>query len=349
VITHGSLAGSPWTRSLDIAKGSGVGNLAANVVTTAKLADAAVIPAKIATATILTANILDTAVDEAELATSAASARTLAANSIDTPQLQVDSVDARVIANNAVTNAKVAPGAVGTSEIIDGSVTAGKWAASAISTRTIVDDEVLTDHIGPSAVIAGKFAPNTLAPTDFDNNVLPAGTILPFAYAEADLSVWYPCDGRLYNHNILTNLYAACGWTYGSGVWEGITYPKVPDFQGRAVFGAGGQYAQGVDDGAAVANRKPKHSHSVHATLTSTGSSHAHFVSTAVTVDLGKGGGGVTPLAGMPWREYRGLSTVGSPGGQGNHSHTFTGNFGDTAGPLDSPAFQVLKYHIKVI
>ncbi len=81
--------------------------IAANAVTTVKIADAAVTTAKIADAAVTTVKLADNAVSTVKIADAA----------VTTPK----------IADNAVTSAKIADNAVTSAKIVDGSVRAGEF------------------------------------------------------------------------------------------------------------------------------------------------------------------------------------------------------------------------------
>lgn len=83
------------------------------------------------------------------------------------------------------------------------------------------------------------------------------------------------CDGSAISRTTYSALYAILGTAYGAG--DGSTTFNLPDLRGRVIVGmASGGHASvnalGLNDGAALANRTPKHSHTNGLTLPT----HAH-------------------------------------------------------------------------
>lgn len=72
-------------------------------------------------------------------------------------------------------------------------------------------------------------------------NVLPAGTILPFAGAVAPEG-WLICDGQAISRTEYSDLYESIGTLWGTG--DGSTTFNLPDLEGR--------FLRGADNGAAV-------------------------------------------------------------------------------------------------
>ena len=75
---------------------------------------------------------------------------------------------------------------------------------------------------------------------------------------------WLLCDGTAVSRTTYSALFAAIGTAYGPG--DGTTTFNLPDFRGRAPIGVGTHAevnARGMNDGVAVANRRPRHKHTV--------------------------------------------------------------------------------------
>src|SRR5262249_52748448 len=91
------------------------------------------------------------------------------------------------------------------------------------------------------------------------------GVIQMWSGASAPNSDWLVCDGAAYSRSVYSALFAVVGTTYGAG--DGSTTFNVPDVRGRVAAGyaASGGHSDvatlGLNDGSALANRRPKHNH----------------------------------------------------------------------------------------
>jgi microcystin-dependent protein len=98
------------------------------------------------------------------------------------------------------------------------------------------------------------------------NVVSPTGTITSYGGSSAP-NGWLICDGAAISRATYSTLFGVIQTVYGAG--DGSTTFNLPDLRGRVVAGyaAGGHLdmAQlGNNDGAALANRRPKHRHTPH-------------------------------------------------------------------------------------
>ena len=129
-------------------------SIAANTVTSAKIADGtivetdlaadAVTSAKIADGQVMTGDILDGTIVEADLANSAVTSAKIADGTIVETDLAAD----------AVTSAKIADGQVMTGDILDGTIVEADLANSAVTSAKIADGEIVDADISPAAAIA---------------------------------------------------------------------------------------------------------------------------------------------------------------------------------------------------
>jgi len=146
--------------ALDGSQLTGVGIQAGSVDST-KLADGAVITAKLAAG----------AVDSAKLADSAVITAKLAAGAVDTAKLAAD----------AVTSEKILAGAVGTAKLAADAVTSEKILAGAVGTAKLAADAVTSEKILAGAVtdakLAGSISQSKVSSltTDMGNRLLKAG------------------------------------------------------------------------------------------------------------------------------------------------------------------------------
>jgi hypothetical protein len=92
--------------------------------------------------------------------------------------------------------------------------------------------------------------------------IFPAGLIFPYGGDTAPTGS-YLCDGASYPRASEARLYTAIGTKYGSVDANSF---NVPDIRGRYLVGIGTHAdvsTLGNNEGAAIANRRPKHNHTV--------------------------------------------------------------------------------------
>jgi Microcystin-dependent protein len=82
------------------------------------------------------------------------------------------------------------------------------------------------------------------ASTEFVQNLLPPGTVLPFAGAVPPTG-WLLCDGSNVSRTTYARLFAVIGTTYGAG--DGSTTFGLPDLRGEFIRGL--DNGRGVDAG----------------------------------------------------------------------------------------------------
>lgn len=140
---------------------------------------------------------------------------------------------------------------------------------------------------------------------------IPAGAIMPYGGSTAP-GGWLLCDGSAVSRTTYATLFGIMGTAYGVG--DGATTFNLPDLQGRVPVGKGTHAdvaALGDNDGSALADRRPKHKHTVVGTST----------------------GSVQPSAG------------GANGAVGAGSTVTVGP--QTNSPTDAPAYVVVNYVVK--
>jgi microcystin-dependent protein len=121
----------------------------------------------------------------------------------------------------------------------------------------------------------------------------PIGGIMQYAGSSAPTN-WVLCDGSAISRATYADLFTALSTTYGSG--DGSTTFNVPDLRGRIAVGKGTNAdvdALGENDGVAVADRTPKHYHTLttgrggqfasHENSGATGNSSFYTTSTVTT------------------------------------------------------------------
>jgi microcystin-dependent protein len=209
----------------------------------------------------------------------------------------------------------------------------------------------------------------------------PTGGVMPFS-GTTPLPGWLIADGSEVSRTQYADLFAVIGITYGAG--NGTTTFNLPDLRGRVVAGLGTNPE--VDsltdsDGLPVDSRKVKHKHTL-GTLSASGGSHTHtindpghvhsindpghvhnkpsdvsdFLATSGSApnraNIGGGSSAETFTATAP--AFTGITinraTTGitiNPASITLPNSAFSGFVGDTSGPTDGPAYQVLYYIVK--
>lgn len=157
-------------------------------------------------------------------------------------------------------------------------------------------------------------------------SAMPAGVIAPFAGSTAP-SGWVLADGTAYNgtNATYTALWGVIGTTYGG---TGQSSFNVPDLRGRLPVGKGTHAdvdALGDNDGSSLADRRPKHKHTVN--------------------DPGHTHGGT--FSAVEW------AANGATNAPINPANTSSATTGITVGPqssspTDGPAYITLNYIIKL-
>lgn len=163
---------------------------------------------------------------------------------------------------------------------------------------------------------------------------LPPGSLVAYAAATAPTG-WLLCDGSAVSRTVYQLLFVAIGTTYGAG--DGSTTFNVPDMRGRIPVGyaASGGHSDvstlANTDGSALANRRPRHQHTIY------DPGHNH------TYQIGD-------VAGTP---YTDAYFDNNPQRNINTSTNTTGikvnpeGAASSSSPQDAPAYLVVNYIIK--
>lgn len=224
-------------------------------------------------------------------------------------------------------------------------------------------------NIAAGANINGSKLLNTsVAAAKIESGILPpTGALMPYAGSSAPTG-YLICDGSAVSRNTYSTLYnliTSNGTVFPYGSGDGSTTFNLPDLRGRMPVGLGTHStvdALGENDGAAVANRRPAHSHSgttnpagAHTPTGSVtgGGEHGHTWSQAGSVYTGSNfgsGANRNAVTSVVWEtayiSNQGSHSHGLSMNQvGNHDHPVT--VGSTGGTTDSPSFVVVNYIIK--
>ncbi len=204
-----------------------------------------------------------------------------------------------------------------------------------------------------------------------DAQAAPTGVIHPYAGPTAPMG-WLLCDGSAVSRSLYAELFAVCQALYGAG--DGSTTFNVPDLRGRmpAGFAASGGHTDvstlGLNEGTALASRRPKHPHTngLSPSHNLTLPNHGHSVSDpghihGVKRNTGSQGAGfhgedsgidrvnsATTDTGVIESATTGMS-VGNPTSNPaiNGSVSLSGTIGAAGTANDAPAYLVVNYIIK--
>jgi hypothetical protein len=162
--------------------------LAANAVTTAKIADANVTTAKLADNSVTTAKIVDANVTTAKIADSAITSAKIADATIATGDIADAAITTPKIADGSITSAKLADGGISTSDIADLSVTTSKIADSAVTSAKIADGTIVAGDIADGAITSAKILDGTIATADLADGAVTSAKIANGTIANEDIS-----------------------------------------------------------------------------------------------------------------------------------------------------------------
>src|SRR5215831_6242331 len=178
------------------------------------------------------------------------------------------------------------------------------------------DNGVASFGVGPQGPAGPAGAPGPTGPTGPAGVGMPTGSGCDW-YGPTAPTGFLLCDGSAVSRTTYSALYAVIGNAYGSG--DGSTTFNLPDCRGRLIVGyAPGGHADvnalGLNDGAALANRRVRHGHTNGVTATPAGltlPAHTHGAGT-LTGEIHNGG---YDSAGVPWFALN--TQTGYPDGTG--------------------------------
>lgn len=246
---------------------------------------------------------------------------------------------------------------------------ASRPAASAVAGRIYI----ATDTLGLSVSTGSVWIDTWLAPdgtitfaklhANLQALIPPIGTLLPYSGNVAPNSSWLIADGAAVSrttYSTLFNLYNALSPALPYGTGDGSTTFNLPDLRGRSLVGKGTHTdvdAIAENEGNAVANRSPKHDHTVGAV-----GGHSHgggtgFIGVNHTHALNYFG--VAYTTGGTFHNLFTPDGGSNPSSTGNdntnHWHTIAadGGHSHTVGlagrPNDTPAFLIGQYIVRAL
>jgi len=202
-------------------------SIAANGVTTAKIADSQITSAKLASNSVLTVAISDSQITNQKMADDSVGAAELIDGNVGTVALANDAITAQKLADNSVltaaisdaqiTSAKLASNSVLTAAISDGNVTAQKLAndsvtSSAIANNAINDSVMLnagvvnSNALGASSVVASKISAGAVGTTALANASVDNSKLADSSVSAAKLSINIKQGGFVISNGTTTTL-----------------------------------------------------------------------------------------------------------------------------------------------
>jgi microcystin-dependent protein len=210
-------------------------------------------------------------------------------------------------------------------------------AAGGALTGTYPNPVLAADAVAGSQVLDGSLGESDLA----DGVFIPVGGMALTAAASSTSPCWQLADGSALERAAYPALFTALGGTdspYGLPTSTSFT---LPDLRGRVAVGRGTDAevnSLADNDGLGTGQRKLRHRH---------GMGTLAIGSTSPSIAMRSGGTlGAKNAQDLPASMWGGSQTS-SNSAEVPHAHTLTGQVGDTTGPLDGPAYQVVNYLIR--
>ena len=164
----------------------------------------------------------------------------------------------------------------------------------------------------------------------------PVGSVQAYAGASAPTG-WLLCDGSVVPQSVYPELFSVISSTYNT-TGEGAGNFRLPDLRGRVLVGKGTHVdvdALGDNDGSSLANRRPKHQHTIY------DPTHKHDAyGTIDNINVGAGGTGYA----RNLFAYNLPTTYSATGVKINPEGAAS-----SSSPQDGPAFLVTNYIIKAV
>ena len=151
--------------------------IAADAVTSAKIADGAVIAAAIGADAVTAAKIGDDVINSEHIAAGAVDLEHMSVNSIDSDQYVDASIDTAHIGNNQITNALMADNAIDTAELAASAVETAKINNAAVTADKLASNAVTTVKINADAVTNAKIADDAVDTENIADDAITAALI----------------------------------------------------------------------------------------------------------------------------------------------------------------------------
>ena len=225
--------------------------IANDAITTAKIKNSNVTTDKIANDAIITNKIQNSAVTTAKIANNSITNSKLATDSVYGAAIKNGSITTEKIANYSITEYKIADGAIRTRHLFNGAVTTDKLADGAVTTSKIKD----------GAVTSSKIAPNQISTSHLQNGAVTLDKMASNSVGTAQLK-----DGSITKSK------------FAPGAIDlSCLDPSIVDIVNRAVVHDGKGNVTGSNNSTAINN------------LTATGDIYARRVYNVVYMDIAEG------------------------------------------------------------
>ena len=144
-------------------------HLAADSVTGAKIADDAINSEHYTDGSIDTAHIADLNVTTGKIAADAITGAKIADDALDSEHYTDGSIDTAHLADGSITAAKIADGTIVAAEIADNAVTTAKINADAVTGAKIADDAINSEHYTDGSIDTAHIADNNITHDKLEN------------------------------------------------------------------------------------------------------------------------------------------------------------------------------------
>jgi hypothetical protein len=191
--------------------------VAANAITAVKIIDGAVITAKLADAGITSVKIADLAITTLKIDNNAVTTTQIANDAISTPKLQANSVVA----------GKVAADTIGTNELIALSITSGKLQANSVIAGKVAANTIGTAELIALSITAAKIAVGTITANEIAGNTITAAKIAALTITGAEIAAGTISAGKLVANTITAAQIAALTITGNEIAANAITASKI--------------------------------------------------------------------------------------------------------------------------
>jgi hypothetical protein len=148
----------------------------------ANLVDGSVGTAELAANSVTTDKIAPGAVGTSDLGNGAVTNEKLASNAVTWEKIANNSINTAHLVDNAVTWNKIAPGSINTANLVDNAVTWDKIAPGSINTAHLVDGAVTAAKIADGTITAAELAPGAVSGASIAANSIGADQLVDTAF-----------------------------------------------------------------------------------------------------------------------------------------------------------------------
>ena len=200
--------------------GIGTSALADNSVTSAKMVDGAVSTADIADSAIITAKLADNAVTSAKIVDGTITSSDIGDGQVGTVELAANAVTTARLADNSVTSAKIADASVGTADVADSAITTAKLTDNSVTSAKIVDGTITSADLGDGQVATVDLAANAVTTAKLADSAVTSAKIVDGAVSTTDLADGSVTTAKL-TDNSITSAKIADGTITSADIGDG--------------------------------------------------------------------------------------------------------------------------------